>query len=117
MDGPRLYVDEDVHVGVSIGLRRRGFDVVTTADADRLGTTDEEQLRFSIAERRCLFTFNRGDFAQIHARLMKRREHHFGIVVSPQTRVGTAVRMLSALLATRNADELRDRLIWLSAGT
>jgi hypothetical protein len=109
----RLYLDEDVQAGVATGLRRRGFDVLTTAEAERLGSTDGEQLRFAVVQARCLFTFNRGDYAALHTNMMDAGEHHFGIVVSRQVRIGAAVRMLSRLLSTHGTDELRHRLIWL----
>lgn len=113
MERPRLYLDEDVHADVSSGLRRRGFDVITTLEAKLLGASDEEQLRFATAAGRSLFTFNRGDFVQLHARTLAQGGHHFGVILSRQVTVGTAVRMLSVLLSTRTATELRDSLVWL----
>lgn len=44
----RLYVDEDAsESAVVTGLRARGIDLVTTVEAGRLGTTDEQQLEFA----------------------------------------------------------------------
>jgi hypothetical protein len=40
-----LYVDEDAsETAVVLGLRARGIDLLTTQEANRLGTSDEDQL-------------------------------------------------------------------------
>jgi len=45
MAAVRLYVDEDAsETAVIVGLRARGIDLVTTAEAGRLGASDVEQL-------------------------------------------------------------------------
>ena len=49
----RLYLDEDVYQGVALGLRRRGFDVLTTVEAGRRGASDQEQLHFEDRCDRC----------------------------------------------------------------
>lgn len=110
----RLHLDEDVHGGVAVGLRRRGFDVLTTPEAGNSGCADDEQLRFAIAEQRRLFTFYRGHFAQFHATSLERSEHHFGLVVAPQTEIGRVVRALARLLSERSRENLHDQLVWLS---
>jgi hypothetical protein len=113
MRHPRLYLDEDVAGAVAAGLRRRGYDVVTTLEAGRAGSTDEEQLHFAVSGRRTLFSFNRGDFANLHAEMVGRGMHHFGIVLSKQVPVGVTVGRLSEWLARTNADDVRDQLVWL----
>ncbi len=112
-DLPKLYLDEDVYQAVAVGLRRRGFDVKSTAEAGRQGATDEEQLQFASSERRAIFTFNRGNFARLHGDWLSEGRRHCGIVVSPQVGVGAVVRCLSRLLADRDAAWLADRLLWL----
>ena len=43
MSAIRLYVDEDASEHAVIrGLRARGVDILTTAEAERLGTSDSE---------------------------------------------------------------------------
>jgi hypothetical protein len=110
---PRLLLDEDVHAAVAVGLRRRGFDVVRAEEAQRLGVSDEAQLRYAVAQGRCLFSFNRGHFADLHVRLLSRGEHHAGIVICRQAAVGPVVRALSALLSAHTAEQLWDQLVWL----
>jgi len=48
------------------GLRSRGIDVITAADAGMIRRKDEEHLSFAAIEGRALYSFNVGDFHQIH---------------------------------------------------
>lgn len=67
MTDVRLYVDEDAsELTVIRGLRARGVDLLTTAEAERLGSSDPEQLAFAVQCSRTIYTFNVGDFAQLH---------------------------------------------------
>ena len=113
MTQARLYLDENVAEGVAVGLRRRGIDVVTTVGASRLGTTDETQLRFAASEGRAIFTFDRGDFAELHQQFLTCGEHHSGIVISAQVGIGAVVKALCRLLSNLTAEELHDQLVWL----
>jgi hypothetical protein len=107
-------LDEDVYFGVAQGLRRRGFDILTTIEAGRTGSTDEDQLFFAASQGRSIFTFNRGHFAELHSRILAEGKHHFGIIVSRQLNVGAVVRMVSAFLSSRRSDDLKDQLFWIS---
>jgi hypothetical protein len=109
-----LFLDEDVAFAVATGLRRRGFDVLTTPEAGRRREDDESQLRFAAGQQRAIFTLNRGDFARLHGEMLAGGEHHHGIIVSRQAAAGRVVRALAAVLGTRDPSEFRDRLIWLS---
>src|ERR1700733_7209409 len=77
----RLYFDEDVSVRVADMLKARGFAVVTTLQAGRLGATDSGQLQFAVAEGRALVTHNRRDFERLGKRVLSGgpatlRPHH-----------------------------------------
>ncbi len=113
MERARLYLDEDVYHAVAVGLRRRGFDVLTTSEAGRCGSSDEDQLGFAASQRRVLFTFNRGDFARLHAESLTAGRHHRGIIVSLQAEIGPVIRALARLLSESDAAGLMDRLVWL----
>ena len=52
----RIYLDENVPSAVAAGLRRRRIDAFTTAEAGKLGASDEEQLRYAAQEQAVLFT-------------------------------------------------------------
>ena len=73
---PRVYLDEDVSVVVANMLEARGFSVLTTRDAVRLGATDIEQLEYAARHGKTLVTHNRVDFEELHRRyLAKGREN------------------------------------------
>lgn len=55
----RWYVDEDaMRISFVEALRKAGLDVETVADADRLGISDSNQLRWAAERGRVLYTFN-----------------------------------------------------------
>jgi hypothetical protein len=112
----RLYVDEDAEEHAVVrGLRARGVDVLTTSDADRLGSTDADQLSYAIELQRSLYTFNVRDFAWLHRQHLERGSHHFGIIVIPDQRysIGEKVRCLAGFIARTSAEEMLDRMEYL----
>ena len=116
MSEVRLYVDEDAgEYAVVEGLRARGVDVLTTVEANRLGTTDAEQLAFSIAQDRILYTFNVGDFAQLHREQLEQGIQHTGIIVIPDQRysIGEKVRRLASFISGVTAEGMIDRMEYL----
>lgn len=50
MSDIHFYLDENVANAVAEGLRNRGIDVLTTHEADKRGTTDDEQITYALAE-------------------------------------------------------------------
>ena len=59
----------------------RGFDVLTTEDAGKNESSDEEQLAFATAQGRAILTFNIRDFALLHEQWREENKAHAGIVV------------------------------------
>jgi hypothetical protein len=112
----RLYVDEDAsEQAVVRGLRERGIDVVTTADAGRLGSTDFEQLAHAVEHGRAVYTFNVGDFARLHVQYQERGLSHVGIVVVPDPRcsVGEKIRRVARLVRSSSAEDMVNRMAYL----
>ncbi len=114
MARPRLYLDEDVHSAVATGLKRRGFNVLTTIEAGCSGTADDEQFAFAAAEGRVLVTFNRGDFARLHGEYLDQGRKHAGIVVSRQAPPGQVVRAIAKLVGARDVSDFVNTLFWLA---
>ena len=54
----KLYLDEDVNPLLAHDLRQRGYDVLSTGEASRLGSSDRDQLDFARGEGRALLTHN-----------------------------------------------------------
>lgn len=109
----RLFLDEDVHVALAVALRKRGHDAVYALEEERLGVSDESQLKFATAENRCLVSFNVGDFVRLHNRWIEQRREHAGIVVSKQLPVGEALRRLLVLLQQESGDSMRGQVRFL----
>jgi len=114
----RLYFDEDSmrHALVHV-LRARGIDVQTALDAEMIERADEDHLAFATAQGRVLCSFNVGDFYRLHTRYMAQHKSHTGIVLARQRQysVGEYMRRLLKLMAHLTAEEMQNRLEFLSA--
>ncbi len=62
----RFHLDEHVPAAIGGGLRARGVDVTTSAEAGLLGVEDLEQLAFALSENRVFVTHDT-DFLSIAA--------------------------------------------------
>jgi uncharacterized protein with PIN domain len=56
MSDIRFYMDENMDNDIAKALRGRGIDVLTTAEANRIGSTDTDQVTFARNENRVLVT-------------------------------------------------------------
>ena len=105
----RFYLDEHVPRAVANGLRLRGVDVVTVADAEMLGSSDRDHMAWANAQGRVVFTQD-DDFLKLHAESVE----HAGIVYAPQGRaVGEIVHGLLLVRQVLTADEMRGHLEFL----
>jgi hypothetical protein len=114
----RLYFDEDcADTDVAAALRARGFDVLLCQDAGMLGRTDEEHLALAAVQGRALFTGNIRDFRLLDAGWRSVGRKHAGIVLVAQGRwsTGERIRRLIRLCATLTAEEMVDRVEFLSS--
>jgi predicted nuclease of predicted toxin-antitoxin system len=111
----RLYLDEDVHLGLAAALRMRSFDAISAHELGRWGLSDAEQLAYAAADARALFTFNTADFLRLHREWLSTGRPHWGIIVSEQTPIGDITRCLLNLLNRVTADEMRDQFYWLQS--
>ena len=78
---PKLYFDEDMSAIMAAKMRKAGWDVLTTHQAQRCASSDLAQLRFAREQARVLVTRNYAHFTQIHCDFLKTGETHAGIVV------------------------------------
>jgi hypothetical protein len=112
-----LYLDEDsVNRALIRALEDRGVDVANAVDSGLVGITDSEQLAYATGQQRVLFSYNIGDFAALHAKLLSRGGGHGGILLAPQQRysVGEQMRRLLRIQAALQADAMKNRLEYLS---
>ncbi len=103
----RFHLDEHVSNAVAEGLRRRGIDVTTTADAGLLGADDFQHLAFALAQDRVIFT-NDHHFLRLH----DQGHHHLGIAYCHQQSrsVGEIIRVLELIWEVLEPHEMRDRV-------
>lgn len=110
----RIYLDEDAQRTALVrALRARQFDVLTANEAEMIGVPDAAQLAFAAAQNRVIFTFNRGDFLQLHTEYLQGGHRHAGIVVSDQLEIGVVIRRLLKLLDARSAKQMHNWLEFL----
>lgn len=105
----RYYTDEHIARAVVRGLRTRGVDVQTVADADKLGAADEQHLEHARVEGRVIVTHDT-DFLRLHAQ----GRPHAGIVYAVLgTKVGAMVRGLMLVHDLLDAEEMKNHLEFL----
>jgi hypothetical protein len=117
MSAIRLYFDVDsMQRAVLTGVRARGIDATTAMEARITSATDEEQLEFARSQERVLFSFNVSHFCHLHSEYLSHGRSHAGIIVAPQQRyaVGERMRRLLNLILAKTADEMHNRLEFLS---
>src|SRR5436305_42456 len=84
----RLYTDEHVAKAIVRGLRERGVNVLTVAEAHMLGASDEEHVQRARNEDRVIFTQD-DDFLRLHTAGID----HSGIIYArQQTPLGDIIR-------------------------
>lgn len=106
----RYLVDEHVAKAVATGLRKRGIDAITIAEASLLGAEDEDLLAFAQEENRVMVTQDR-DFLRLAA---EGKGERVGIVYAPHGRsIGELVRLLDLLAQVSNAEEMRGRVEYI----
>lgn len=110
----RLYLDEDVSVFVAQLLRPHGFDVLTTKDAQNLGSTDAAQLRYAATQRFTFLTHNRVDFERLHAEALHDQQPHAGILIANRRASDFELaRRILAFLNRFTPEEVVNQLLYL----
>lgn len=107
----RLHLDESVAVAVVAPLRARSINVTTSAEADLIGASDEEQLALATGEGRVLITHD-DDFVRLH----HLGAEHAGIGYCHQTKysVGDLLQVLILLHGCISAEDMINRVEYLS---
>jgi hypothetical protein len=77
---------------------------------------DHEHLTYATRESRVVYSFNVGHFCRLHAGALAGGRNHAGIVVCGQQRYGAGeqMRRLLNLIVAKTAEEMHDRLEFLS---
>lgn len=98
-------------------LRARGVDVVTALEAGMIDKADSEHLDYATAHGCSLFSFNVKDFYDLYTSRLTAGKPHAGIILARQQvySVGELMRRLLRLIAAKPAEEMKDRVEFLSA--
>src|SRR5947207_3034387 len=103
----RFHLDEHVPLAIAQGLRRRGIDVTTAADAGLLGAADEAHLAFAVPQGRVVFT-NDEDYLALHD---QGREHAGIVYCHQQSRsIGDIIRALMLLWEILDPEDMKNRV-------
>jgi hypothetical protein len=109
----KLYLDEDITDLLARVLRSAGDDVVSAHEVGMRGKSDDEQLKYAIAEGRAILSFNVAHFPTLARWAFDNQIEHFGIVVSTQLDFKNLLHRVQALLDNVTAEDLRNNFIWL----
>ncbi|HEY4183452.1 MAG TPA: DUF5615 family PIN-like protein [Polyangia bacterium] len=90
--GLRLYADECVDGRITAGLRRRGVDVVTAADEQLLGASDDQHMERAAALGRVVLTADEDFFVIVRDRFARNVSFPGLMFLKPQADVGRAIR-------------------------
>jgi hypothetical protein len=113
----RLYLDEDsMDRALVRALRAREVDVLTAVEAGLIAKPDSQHLSYASDVGRALFTYNVGDFCGLHELLLREGRRHSGIICAQQQSytIGDTLRRLLHLIGTVSADEMENRVEFLS---
>ena len=113
MSDIKLYLDEDVNPQLARDLRDRGFDAISTTEANNLGLSDRDQLDYARAHRRALLTHNRDDFLEIATEYAINEVTYYGILYVPQVGYGQLLQRVLQFLARASGTVTGDVFLWI----
>jgi hypothetical protein len=108
-----VYLDEDVDIVIGDVLRARGYDVLTTLEAQRLSTSDEEQLAYATSLERTLLTHNRVHFEDLAKSWFHAARPHAGIIIATRRDYSEIARRLLIVLNSVTADEIYNQVRYI----
>ena len=118
MSPVRLQLDEGCQSwALGSALRQHGIDTQTSDHSALSGVDDSAQLISATKSSRVFVTNNIRDFVPLHKTWRENSQNHSGIIVLHQQEFSTGeiVRRITRLSRTLSAEEMRDRLEWLSS--
>lgn len=106
----KFHADEHVPDAVILGLRRRGFDATTTADAALIGASDSNQIAYCLKANRVIITHD----ADI-LRLAADGAAHAGIAYchNQKYKIGQLLSKLLQLAARVPEEQIKNRVEFL----
>jgi hypothetical protein len=97
-------------------LRLRSVDVISVAEIGMLSRSDEEILYWVHENHRVTYSFNTRDFYRLHNNFSPQGKEHMGIILGQQNySVGEQLRRLLKIIASKSAEEMYNKVEFLSA--
>lgn len=118
MSAIKVSFDEDSHLAIAEALRHRGWEALTVGDTRLYGASDEQQLTFASEHGYSIFTYNQGDFVQLHSQWIEQGRAHAGILIGTQAAdPGRMIRALLTFLSLHEAAEIENTLVFVNNWT
>jgi hypothetical protein len=116
MSQVRLYLDEDaMSKALLLGLRSRGIDVTSASETEMVNQDDADQLLTATSLGRALYSYNIADYCALHRQWSAQSRPHSGIIVARQRLpIGDEIRKILRLLGATSAEQMQNRLEYLS---
>lgn len=106
---PKFYTDEHVPVQISMALKMREIDIITSQQAGMLHKDDDTQLQFAIQSGRAIITYD-SDFLK----LAQEFGNHCGILFfTHRVDIGTAVKTIEEVYFTYTDLDLKNTILFL----
>lgn len=106
-----LYLDEDAMTEALVqALLERGIDVTTANLEGMVCRPDSVHLDYATSVGRVLYSFNIGDYCQLHAEYLAIDKPHAGIIVASQQRfgIGEQMRRLLRIVSALSTEEMQN---------
>jgi uncharacterized protein DUF5615 len=105
----QLCLDEDTWDADLIqALRIRGVDLVTALEQGMIRRDDADHLELATSQGRVLYSFNVGDYQQLHTEYLTDGKRHSGIILAQQQRYNLGEQMRLKIIAGLSAEEMKD---------
>ena len=110
----KIVADENVHVAIVEGLKRRGVTAWSVQTVGRQGRRDEEQLEYATSQGACLLTHD-DDLLVIADRWKTGGRKHGGLLyVHQQARgIGEIIRRIKILVDLKTAKDMESHIEFL----
>ncbi|MBP0016176.1 MAG: DUF5615 family PIN-like protein [Cyanobacteria bacterium SBLK] len=109
-----LYMDENVPIAITKGLRERDVDILTAQEDNKVNTPDSIIFDRATELNRVIFSQDR-DFLISASRYQKAGTHFVGVIYAPQrgATIGDYIRDLEIIAKVSEPEDLSNSVLYL----